>query len=140
MRLRRFICSLIFCLGLLNLACDAAYSITATKIKDLLDHPRDYQSKDITVYGTVTNAVSLLVIKYYEIQDGTGSIKVVTDKLLPTRGEKLKVTGRMTVVELGTERWVVLRENQDSVGQFVESTKVGPLRNAKEDIGGPDGY
>jgi hypothetical protein len=140
MRLRLFICSLIFCLGLLNLACDAAYSITATKIKDLLDHPRDYQSKDITVYGTVTNAVSLLVIKYYEIQDGTGSIKVVTDNLLPTRGEKLKVTGRMTVVEFGTERWVVLRENQDSVGQFVESTKVGPLGNAKEDIGGPDGY
>jgi hypothetical protein len=138
MRLRRFFWSLIFCLGLLNLACDAAYSITATKIKDLLDHPRDYQSKDITVYGTVTNAVSLLVIKYYEIQDGTGSIKVVTDKLLPTRGEKLKVTGRMTVVELGTERWVVLRENQDSVGQFVESTKIGPLRNAKEDVGGTD--
>ena len=112
MRLRRFFCSLIFCLGLLNLACDAAYSITAMKIKDLLDHPRDYQSQDITVYGTVTNAVSLLVIKYYEIQDGTGSIKVVTDKLLPTRGEKVKVTGRMTVAEMGTERWVVLRENQ----------------------------
>jgi hypothetical protein len=140
MRLRRFICSLFFCLTLLNLACDAAYSITATKIKDILDHPRDYQSKDITVYGTVTNAVSLLVIKYYEIQDGTGSIKVVTDKLLPTRGEKLKVTGRMTVVEMGTERWVVLRENQDSAGQFVESTKAGPLSGAKKDVGGPDGY
>ena len=85
MRLRRLICSLIFCLAFLNLACDAAYSITATKIKDILDHPRDYQSQDITVYGTVTNAVSLLVIKYYEIQDGTGSIKIVTDRLLPTR-------------------------------------------------------
>jgi aspartyl/asparaginyl-tRNA synthetase len=126
MRLRRLICSLIFCLGLLNLACDAAYSITATKIKDILDHPRDYQSQEITVYGTVTNAVSLLVIKYYEIQDGTGSIKIVTDRLLPTRGEKLKATGRMTVVEVGTERWVVLRENQNPAGQFVESTKADP--------------
>ena len=126
MQLRRLICSLIFCLAFLNLACDAAYSITATKIKDILDHPRDYQSQDITVYGTVTNAVSLLVIKYYEIQDGTGSIKIVTDRLLPTRGEKLKATGRMTVVEVGTERWVVLRENQNPAGQFVESTKADP--------------
>lgn len=126
MRLRRLICSLIFCLAFLNVARDAAYSITATKIKDILDHPRDYQSQDITVYGTVTNAVSLLVIKYYEIQDGTGSIKIVTDRLLPTRGEKLKATGRMTVVEVGTERWVVLRENQNPAGQFVESTKADP--------------
>ena len=126
MRLRRLICSLIFCLAFLNLACDAAYSITATKIKDILDHPRDYQSQDITVYGTVTNAVSLLVIKYYEIQDGTGSIKIVTDRLLPTRGEKLKATGRMTVVEVGTERWVVLRENQNPAGQFIASTNAEP--------------
>ena len=126
MRAKIFLLSLFFSLAFLNVAWDAAYSITATKIRDILDHPRDYQSKEITVYGTVTNAVSLLVIKYYEIQDGTGSIKVVTDKLLPTRGEKLKVTGRMTVVEMGTERWVVLRENQDSAGQFVESTKPDP--------------
>jgi hypothetical protein len=34
----------------------------------------------------------------------------------------------------------VLRENQDSAGQFVESTKAGPLSGAKEDVGGPDGY
>jgi hypothetical protein len=140
MRAKIFLLSLFFSLAFLNVACDAAYSITATKIRDILDHPRDYQSKEITVYGTVTNAVSLLVIKYYEIQDGTGSIKVVTDKLLPTRGEKLKVTGRMTVVEMGTERWVVLRENQGSAGQFVESTKAGPLSDAKEDVGDPDGY
>ena len=56
MRLRRLICSLIFCVALLNLACDSVYGITAAKIKDILDHPRDYQSQDITVSGTVTNA------------------------------------------------------------------------------------
>jgi aspartyl/asparaginyl-tRNA synthetase len=135
MRLRRLIGSVIFCVALLNLACDSVYGTTAAKIKDILDHPRDYQSQDITVSGTVTNAVSLLVVKYYEIQDGTGSIKIVTDRLLPTRGEKLKVTGRMTVVEVGTERWVVLRENPNPAGQFVESTN-RTLSNAKQDGGG----
>ena len=90
-------------------ACGTAYSLTP-KIRDILNHPRDFEGKQITVYGTVTNAVSLVLIKYYEIQDETGSIKVLTDKLLPGRGEKLRVTGTMAVVELGTERWVVLRE------------------------------
>jgi hypothetical protein len=106
---------------LANLACGVAYSLTPTKIKDVLDHPRDFEGKDITLNGVVTNAVSLLLVKYYEIQDGTGNIKIITDKLLPSRGEKLTVTGRMTVVELGTERWVVLRESQSYPGQNIGS-------------------
>jgi hypothetical protein len=125
MKAKILLLSLFFPLAFSNCACDAAYSITATKIRDILDHPRDYQSKEITVYGTVTNAVSLLVIKYYEIQDDTGSIKVVTDKLLPARGEKLSVTGRTAVVEVGTERWVIIRENTDSAAQAVGSKNDG---------------
>jgi hypothetical protein len=39
--------------------------------------------------------------------------------LLPSRGEKLAVTGRMMVIELGTERWVVIRENQNYPDQNI---------------------
>ena len=63
---------------------------------------------------TVTNATSLLVVKYFEIQDNSGTIKVITDKLLPSKGEKMRVTGRMAVIEVGGERWVVLRETDDA--------------------------
>ena len=94
-------------------ACDPVNKLTSTKIKDILDHPRNYENKEVTIYGTVTNAVSLLIVKYFEIQDDTGTIKVVTDKLLPTKGEKLKVTGHMTAIEIGTERWIVLREKSE---------------------------
>ena len=121
MRLRNLLSAIVICFASLNFPCDTAYSITATKIQDILDHPRDFENKEITVHGTVTNAVSLLVIKYFEIRDNTGSIKVVTDKLLPSRDEKLTVTGRMAVVEIGPERWVVLRENNDSSGREVKS-------------------
>lgn len=114
----------------LSLSFDTAYSLTSTRIKDLLDHPRDYEGKDIVVDGTVTNAVSLVVIKYYEIQDSTGSIRVVTEKLLPTRGEKLKVSGRMTVIEIGTERWVIIRESSDAPAQVVD--RPIPERNADQ--------
>ena len=84
--------------------------LTATNIKEIFDHPRDYENKEITIYGTMTDATSMLIVKYFEIQDDTGKIKVVTDRLLPAKGEKLKVTGRTGVIEVGSERWVVLRE------------------------------
>ena len=56
-------------------------------------------------------------LRYFEIQDVTGCIKVVTDKLLPTKGEKLKVTGHMTAIEIGTKRWIVLREKSRAENQ-----------------------
>ena len=115
----------VLCLTLLNAACGVAYSITSTKIKDILDHPRDYENKEVSIYGTVTNTVSLLVIKYYEIQDETGSIKIVTDRLLPSRGEKLRVNGRMAVIEIGTERWVVLRENREAAKWATDTGNAG---------------
>lgn len=68
-------------------ACDQVNKLTSTKIKDILDHPRDYENKEVAVYGTVTNEVSLVVVKYFEIQDDTGTIKIVTDTLLPTKGK-----------------------------------------------------
>lgn len=119
MKLKPLIPTLIIYLAFLTFGCDPVNKLTATKIKDILDHPRDYENKEVTVYGTVTNAVSLLVVKYFEIQDDTGTIKVVTswDKLLPTKGEKLKVTGSMAAIEVGTERWIVLREMSDGQGQ-----------------------
>lgn len=100
----------LICLAVVISGCDAINSLTATKIKDILDHPRDYENKEVTVYGTVTNAASLLVVKYFEIEDGTGTMRVVTDRLLPAKGEKLKVTGRMEVFEMGADRLVVLHE------------------------------
>ncbi len=121
MRSRNLLSAIVICFASVNFLSDVAYSITATKIQDILDHPRDFENKEITVRGTVTNAVSLVVIKYFEVRDNTGSIKIVTDKLLPSRDEKLTVTGRMAVVEIGPERWVVLREDNDSSGREVKS-------------------
>lgn len=130
MQLKGWLFAFTIGLALLNPGCDAANSFTSTKIKDLLDHPRDYENKDITIYGTVTNATSLLLVKYFEIQDNTGTIKVITDKLLPGKGEKMRVTGRMAVVEVGSERWVVLHETGDAKtreagsSNFAESKKL----------------
>lgn len=108
-----------FLLLFLFSTCDPVNKLTATKIKDILDHPRDYENKEVTVYGTVTNAVSLLVVKYFEIEDDTGSIKVTTSRMLLQKGEKLQVKGTLVSIEVGPERWLVLREKGE--GETKES-------------------
>lgn len=110
MKPKGLISALVFCLAFASFGCDTIDKLTATKIKDVLDHPRDYEDKEVTVYGTVTDATSIVIVKYFEIQDDTGKIKVLTDRSLPAKGEKIKVTGRTGVIEVGSERWVVLRE------------------------------
>jgi hypothetical protein len=88
---------------------------------DIRPSARDYENKEITIYGTVTDATSMLIVKYFEIQDDTGKIKVVTDRLLPAKGEKLKVTGRTGIIEVwfgavgsasGEERAGQIRKSQ----------------------------
>ncbi len=101
------------CLTVLALGCDLANRLTATKIKDILDHPRNYENKEVTIYGTVVGGASLLVVKYFELQDDTGAIRVVTDRVLPKQGEKLRVTGYMASIEFGSERPMVIREKGD---------------------------
>ena len=110
MNAKGLISALVFCLAFASFGCATIDRLTATNIKEILDHPRDYENKEITIYGTVTDATSILFVKYFEIQDDTGKIRVVTDRSLPAKGEKLKVTGRTGVLEVGSERWVVLRE------------------------------
>lgn len=70
-----------------------AACMPATPIGDILAHPRDYADKTVTVEGEVKNVFSLIVVKYFTLDDGTGSITVITERPLPRKGEKLKVTG-----------------------------------------------
>lgn len=101
---------------LLTVACEPVNKLTTTKIQDILNHPRDYESKEVTIYGTVTGSASLLVMKFFEIRDDTGTMKVVTDRVLPTQGEKLRVTGYMQAVEIGQQRLIVLQEKSTRGG------------------------
>jgi hypothetical protein len=80
-------------------------------IKDIVEHPRDYAGKEVTVTGEVTDAFSLLAIKYFTISDGTGKIAVFSGKPLPKRGEKIAVTGTIEeAFSLGTETLTILIE------------------------------
>ncbi|MDO8700423.1 MAG: hypothetical protein Q7J56_02090 [Deltaproteobacteria bacterium] len=94
-------------------ACDPAKKLNSTKIKDIVDHPREYENREVAIYGTVTGSASLFVVKFFELQDDTGAIKIVTERVLPKQGEALQVTGVMQAIEIGTERLIVLREKNN---------------------------
>lgn len=108
---RKLLClALVFCGAFVGASCDQFKRLTATNIKDIVDRPRDYENKEVTIYGTVTDAASILVVKYFVLRDSTGSIRVITDRTLPKTGEELSVTGYVETIEIGPERWVVIRE------------------------------
>lgn len=93
--------------------CDQFNRLTATKIKDILDNPRKYENKEVTVYGTVSDEFSFLVVKYFEIKDDSGAIKVMTARTLPKKGETLTVTGTVETIEIGSNRLMMIREKDE---------------------------
>ena len=91
-----------------------AACVPSPKIKDITEHPRDYAGKQVQVSGEVKTVFSLIFIKYFSIDDGTGSIAVVTEKPLPAKGERLTVKG--TVQEgfsLGDQTMTLIVEDKE---------------------------
>jgi hypothetical protein len=89
-------------------------SLMATPIKKILDNPRDYSDKTVTVSGEVTGTFSLLVIKYFTVRDDTGEITVVTPKLLPRKGSRITVKGTVQeAFSLGDQQLIVIVEPDD---------------------------
>ncbi|MGH7833011.1 MAG: hypothetical protein ACREQK_05160 [Candidatus Binatia bacterium] len=113
MKIQRVVIGLLLTVLLFIPACDQFNRLTATKIKDILDNPRKYENKEVTVYGTVSDEFSFLVIKYFEIKDDSGAIKVMTARTLPKKGEKLTVTGTVETIEIGPNRLMMIREKDE---------------------------
>ncbi len=88
--------------------------INTTKIGDIINHPRDYAGKEVTISGEVTETLSLFVVKYFVVRDNSGEISVVTERPLPAKGEKIKVKGSVKeAFSLGTQTSLVLVERTE---------------------------
>ncbi|MGH8670901.1 MAG: hypothetical protein ACREUA_02535 [Burkholderiales bacterium] len=81
-------------------------------IGEITKNPREYTDQRVTVEGDVGEVFSLIVVKFFEIDDGTGSIHVVTAKTLPKKGQKIRVTGTVKeAFSLGEQSLTVLLED-----------------------------
>lgn len=86
-------------------------ALLATKIGDIRKAPDSYEGKTVSISGKVTSAHNLVLVKYYEVDDGTGEIPVVTQSQLPKEGEEVHVKGRVDqAFVLGTAHLVVIVE------------------------------
>ena len=89
-----FLLGLVLTIGLLAAACPKRIAIA-----DIQANPAKYRSKEVAIAGTVKESygISIPGTNYrggiYKIDDGTGSMWVVTENSVPTKGSKLGVKG-----------------------------------------------
>lgn len=113
--LKRNMVKVILAMALLISLASACGRLGSTNIGDIVNNPREYADKKVTVSGTVTEVFSFFVIKYFVIRDETGQIPVVSDKPLPKNGSTLKVTGTVReAFSLGDQQLLVLVEGREN--------------------------
>lgn len=100
---------IILSLSLLLIGCN---SILATPIHKIIENPRDYSGKSVTISGEVTEVFSLVFVKYFVLKDKTGEITVITKRPLPREGIKTTVKGSVQeAFSLGDKQLIVIVEN-----------------------------
>lgn len=85
-----------------------------TSIKTLLADPGRYDGQTVRIAGEVENSIGALGYGAYELQDGTGTLPVVTEGGgAPARGAKVGVEGTFRAAyTLGTQSRAVLVEKR----------------------------
>ena len=85
-----------------------------TPIKTLLDDPGRYDHQTVRIAGTVGHSVGVLGYGAYQLDDGTGTLTVVTKEGgAPREGAKVGAAGEFRAAfTLGTQTAAVLVESQ----------------------------
>lgn len=97
MKTKAILLSVVLAIGLLTAACPKR-----TSIGEIEANPGRFSDKEVGVAGTVRDGygASIPFIKngqggVYKIDDGTGSIWVVTQRSVPSKGAQLGVKGKI---------------------------------------------
>ena len=96
----------------LALAAFAGCKGGTTPIKTLLDDPGKYDHQSVRVHGTVGHSVGILGYGAYQIDDGTGTLTVVTQSGgAPREGAEVGVEGEFrSAFTVGTQSLAVVIE------------------------------
>ena len=102
--------SLVVFTALLFLSCKT----NTTPIKTLLDDPSRFDGQTVRIAGNVQGSVGLLGFGAYQVNDGTGTLSVVTEGGgAPRQGAKVGVEGTFrSAYNVGTQSAVVLVEQR----------------------------
>lgn len=81
-----------------------------TDIKEIRNNPRNFEDKEVIIEGIVTGTFSLPLVSFFEINDGTDSIRVITSKSLPAKGQEIKIAGKVKYYTFFSESMMVIVE------------------------------
>jgi hypothetical protein len=89
-------------------------SCNTTPIKELLDDPARFDGKTVRIAGEVKNSAGILGYGAYQIDDGTGSLAVVSQGGgAPREGATVGVEGTFrSAFTLGTQSIAVIMEKK----------------------------
>ncbi len=101
-------CAVVAVALMLQIACAGLF---ATKIADIKKSPDKFANKVVTVAGTVDESHNLVLVHYYTVNDGSGTIAVVTKDALPKEGAKVVAKGTVNqAFKLGDASFLVIVE------------------------------
>ena len=82
------------------------------RIGSILNNPRDYVGKGLTLEGEVTDRTAFFTVaKFYKLKDESGEIIVVTKKTLPELKSKVAVKGKIDeAFAIGDDKLLVFVE------------------------------
>jgi hypothetical protein len=84
-------------------------------IRTILDDPRGYDGRRVTIAGEVRDSTNLLVLKWYRVEDESGSIVVVASGAVPMRGAKVSASGTVRqAFVIGDQSLTVILEGEGS--------------------------
>ena len=84
-----------FVVMLLAASCLSSCGAHTTSIKNLLDDPTRYDGSSVRVAGKVTENLGVMGYGIYRLDDGTGTIAVISEKGgAPREGAKVTVDGK----------------------------------------------
>jgi len=69
------------------------------KIETILSHPEKFDGKEVSISGQISKSKGLFKLGYYVLNDGTGSLPVVTiDSYAPKSGQTMTIKGKIVQV------------------------------------------
>jgi hypothetical protein len=89
------------------------------KIADINADPGSFANKEVAIAGRVTQSIGVLSTGIYQIDDGTGSLWVLSESRgVPSKGALIGVKGRITptLTFLGVNYATVMRETDRRSG------------------------
>ena len=90
-------------LGLVAAFALSATGCATTTVARLLAEPNKYRNDNVSLSGDVTESMSLLGHGAYKLDDGTGTLWVVSRHGVPRKGARVKVKGEVKdVVDIGS--------------------------------------